>query len=60
MRYLETLRHTDTFDIVGPQAREAAVRLVLMLYRSGDLAMSPERAREYPVEEGGQEAGRSA
>ena len=60
MRYLDILRHTDTFDIVAPEAREAAIRLVLMLYRSGDLAMSPERAHEYLVEEGGQEAGLSA
>lgn len=60
MRYLDILRHMDTFDIVAPDARESAIRLVLMLYRSGDMAMSPERAREYPVEEGGQEAGLSA
>ena len=30
MRYLEILRHTDTFDIVASEAREAAIRLVLI------------------------------
>ena len=56
IHYLDILRHTDTFDIVGVEAQQQAVRLVVMLYRSGDLAMSPERAREYLVEEGGREA----
>ena len=43
---LTVLQHNDTFDERPEEQRALAARLASMLYWSGDMAMSREKARE--------------
>ena len=47
MRYLKVLDNGDSFDEEWAETRRAAIQLAVMHYRSGDLAMTPERLRAY-------------
>ncbi len=47
VRYVKVLDNGDSFDEEGAETRRAAIQLAVMHYRSGDLAMTPERLRAY-------------
>lgn len=59
MKLVEVLEHADTFDEEEDEARQLAAHLATLLYRSGDFAMSRERAHEYQANEQGADTGLS-